>query len=838
VVIVLFDFWLVADQEIVAIESPHDDAWCLQKAQCWYWFDEGYSNMSFIKEPIFSLFAAVCYRLGLPLRLATEAVYLAAAGFLAWCLVTRQTRASIGLLVFVACALHPMHFHVFQGSTYSVLYPSVLMLALGALLLQFKLRNEAGRWRRWLLSGVALALVWNTRPERPLVLLLILFFLAAAAFRDWRRSPNVGGGLRAWLGEWSPPLALLTAITLAIMSANYLRWGTFAINDLLAPGFSEANRALMSIKPRRPEPYVPVSKEARERAYAVSPSFRELAPFLDGPDGAAWAGGHGLYNLADWAGGHGLYNLPRDEFAAAWFIYALRDAAAAAGHYQSARDSEDFYRRIAEEIDAAAAEGRLPTRWVPPFYMDPCFDNYQHKLLPSWRAVWCSTWRSGYGATQPDASEVSAETKALFDRVACRRAITQEQPTAQERMRIWIGTGYGHAMEIAVAVAGLVVAAVLLLPRAAPGSGEYLLCGAAFAVAGFSRLALFTLIDASSFPGREDAYIFPAALALTIMAVWLLAEGLRLLGGTGCRLLWSKMTTHDRLAIGSRLGNGHHASAKASPDPSPGGAGRETCCEETPFVGKTPQPYGRTRVVVGTLLLLASSILLLRIVWWKGQLPDIRFEAGAIEQLDGEMIAGWARDRDQPNSAVEVNIYDGETLLATLQADGFRQELLDQGIGDGRHFFSYPTPVSLKDWCPHAIRVAFAGTNAELANSPKTVILPGDQVAPDNATVGGSLDGADGENIVGWAWDKNQPNSRIDVEIYEGDGVLTLLATVPASQFRQDLLDAKAGDGRHGFSYPTPARLKDGKAHTIRVVTSRAKVELDGSPKAITLKSP
>jgi hypothetical protein len=557
-VVIVFDCWLIADQDIVAIKSPFDDAWFLQKGKCGYWFDEGYSQMSFMKEPIYPLFVWVSYTLGIPLRLLTEAVYLAAAGFLAWCLVVRQTRAAIGLLVFAACVLHPMRFHVLQRSLNSALYPSLLMLAVGALLLQFKLRHEPGRWWRRLLTGVALGLLWNVRAERPLVLLVIVFFLTAAAFRDWGR-PTVGASLRAWITEWSPPLALLAAITLAIMSANYARWGTFAMTDLQAPGFTAAYRALQSIKPQRPIPYVPVTKEARERAYVVSPSFRELAPFLDNPEGAGWAGGNGIYNV------------PGDEFAA-WFIWALRDAAANAGHCKSAHDSEDFFRRIAEEIDAAAADGRLPTRWVPPFYLDPCFDNYQHRLLPSWRAVWSACWNSGYGWTQSDEPELSAETKALFDHVARRRAITQEVPTAQERIRMWIGTVYGYCMEIAVAVAGLVAAAVLLLPRAAPGSGGYLLAGGAFAVVGFSRLALFTMIDATGFTGRGDVYIFPAALALTIMAVWLLAEGLHLLGATslnawseGHRLLWSKMTTHDRPVISSRLGNGNHASPTDSP---------------------------------------------------------------------------------------------------------------------------------------------------------------------------------------------------------------------------------------------------------------------------------
>jgi hypothetical protein len=561
-VIVLFDLWLIADYDIVAGESPHDDAWFLQKGKCGYWFDDGYSQMSFIKEPIYPLFVWACYNLGLPLRLATEAVYLAAAGFLAWCLVVRQTRAAVGLLLFAACVLHPMRFHAFQRTLHSELYPSLLMLAVGALLVQFKLRHESGRWWRRLLSGLALGLLWNVRAERPLVLLIIVFFLAAAAFRDWRR-PHVGAGVRAWIVEWSPPLALLATITLAIMSANYARWGTFAVTDFQAPGFTAAYRALQSIKPQRPIPYVPVTKEARERAYAVSPSFRELAPFLDKPEGAAWAGGSGLYNV------------PPDEFAAGWFMWALRDAAAAAGHYKSARDSEDFYRRIAEEIDAATAEGRLATRWVPPSFVDPSFDNYSGRLIPSCRAVWYVCWKSGYGGTQADEAEMSPETRALFDHVACRRAIAPEQPTRQARVREWIGAGYVRVMELALAAAGMVAGAVLLLPRAASRWGAYLLPGAALGIAGFSRLGLFALINASAFPTLEDSYLFPAALSLTIMAVWLLVEGLRLLGGSawsacsrGCRLLWSKMTTRRRPIIGSRLGSEHRASAKDSPAPS------------------------------------------------------------------------------------------------------------------------------------------------------------------------------------------------------------------------------------------------------------------------------
>src|SRR5262249_42418860 len=97
----------------------------------------------------------------------------------------------------------------------------------------------------------------------------------------------------------------------------------------------------------------------------------------------------------------------------------------------------------------------------------------------------------------------------------------------------------------------------------------------------------------------------------------------------------------------------------------------------------------------------------------------------------------------------------------------------------------------------------------------------------------GHLDEVDGESIAGWAWDRNRPWPPCKVDIYDGQ---TLLATVEAKTFRQDLLDAGIGSGQHGFVYAIPAELKDGKAHTIRVTISGTDVELTGSPMTVTLK--
>ena len=75
----------------------------------------------------------------------------------------------------------------------------------------------------------------------------------------------------------------------------------------------------------------------------------------------------------------------------------------------------------------------------------------------------------------------------------------------------------------------------------------------------------------------------------------------------------------------------------------------------------------------------------------------------------------------------------------------------------------------------------------------------------------GSIDGIDCENIVGWAWDGGNPDVRAVVEFYDGTAVI---GTVTADLFRDDL--AKITDGKHSFTFPIPAALKDGKPHQIQ----------------------
>jgi hypothetical protein len=94
---------------------------------------------------------------------------------------------------------------------------------------------------------------------------------------------------------------------------------------------------------------------------------------------------------------------------------------------------------------------------------------------------------------------------------------------------------------------------------------------------------------------------------------------------------------------------------------------------------------------------------------------------GRLEAVKGTSITGWVWDRNHPWPATKVDVYDGDTLLATVTADRPRADLLHKGIGSGHHGFTYTAPERLIDGEAHTIRAVVSGTSHDLDASPKTI---------------------------------------------------------------------------------------------------------------------
>ncbi|MBA3320201.1 MAG: hypothetical protein H0T45_01970, partial [Pyrinomonadaceae bacterium] len=97
-----------------------------------------------------------------------------------------------------------------------------------------------------------------------------------------------------------------------------------------------------------------------------------------------------------------------------------------------------------------------------------------------------------------------------------------------------------------------------------------------------------------------------------------------------------------------------------------------------------------------------------------------------VSNCDG--IYGWAWDANQPNAAINVDVYADNNLVATGTANQNRPDVAAAGFGTGYYGFSIPTPATLKDGQPHTISVRFAGTTTDLSTTPRQILCTPPQI--------------------------------------------------------------------------------------------------------------
>ena len=95
-------------------------------------------------------------------------------------------------------------------------------------------------------------------------------------------------------------------------------------------------------------------------------------------------------------------------------------------------------------------------------------------------------------------------------------------------------------------------------------------------------------------------------------------------------------------------------------------------------------------------------------------------------------------------------------------------------------------------------------------------------------------DNTDEDKVIGWAWDKNKPGTRIAVDILDGE---TFLGSVIADQRRPDIIPHTQDGGFHAFEYDLPDSVKDGLPHTLKVRIRGTNTYAHGTPKTFISSS-
>jgi len=363
----VFKLFLVADREIVGAFRPHDDYWHIQAAAQWVW-GRPFDPMTLVQLPVYALYVAISGATGLPLRISIEIVYLLSVALATTSLGRLGLPRISQIVVFGMLVFHPFLYEGLDFALPETLY-TCLTLAFAGLFIRILVpKGRSDHFVSTVLFALVTALLWYMRKESILVeglIGLIAFGIALAWLRKFigpAQAIVLGGRLVA------APLVTVVLFGFFISGANGLKYGLWSTDQLGAPNYRRMFSDLLSISPERPIHFVSVTRASREQAYAVSPSFRELQPFLDG------SREHWTARITRTLGIGG------GEIGAGWFYWALIDTTAAAGHFSTPSEAEAFYGRIADELETAFRKESLPHRLALLPYVDPSLSVW----LPYW----------------------------------------------------------------------------------------------------------------------------------------------------------------------------------------------------------------------------------------------------------------------------------------------------------------------------------------------------------------------------------------------------------------------------------------------------------------------
>lgn len=489
-----------------------------------------YDNLTHAKGMVYSVFILINHGLGISLKLSEHLVYL----FSAWLFAVTTGKAlrsrGAGLLVFAVLAFIPLSWNpeiggrVVRENLYVSLSLLVLSLAIECWVLDIHtsvVDQLRGKWKGMVALGAVAGLFWLTREEgmwlAPATGLCLVYWV-------WRHRTE----LRGWrvVGAFLLlPVIAMAAMVGIVNGINYAYYGVFRNNDFRSADFQAGYGALARIRHDDPQRYVPFPRDARERAYAMSAAARELQPFLEGEGGERWRVRACSQTQV----------VPCPEIHSGWFVWALREAVAEAGHYADARKAQSFYQRLAAEIDSGCREHAgdcLSARQtlVPPWRDEYLGDTARAAVsvfgtLRELRGVSADV---GYSTGTPEALQIVAiVTNAQLAHPAQPPGTMPPAASPGDNVRRSAALALSEverkisAYGLALALVGWAVWVVAGLALRRLDAGLIVACALVAATA--SRVGLLAFLEATSIPSNNILYlapVVPMSLALVPLVGW------------------------------------------------------------------------------------------------------------------------------------------------------------------------------------------------------------------------------------------------------------------------------------------------------------------------------
>lgn len=408
--------WAVVDDGLYVRHALGILDWLSGKSSTWLGAFDGFL---LAKTPLYGMWLAILNVLGVPLRVADFALFVGGAWLLRRAVrpvrVLRTGEFAVVLVLLLTNPALPDDFYLRRTTFHIALTNLCLVAAIGlALRAAGPLR---GQWPWALLTGFCFSLCYLNREEASWLLaaVVVAFLIASSpAFFAWRRREH---------GAWSvvraaavPALAFVVGflpLVTTVCALNRAHYGVFLTTFRRSPALTGLMQRLTSLEPAGHQPYVPIARPTRLKAYALSPTFATLEPYLESRDGYWRAGNeeHAVFNGRK----------PEErEFFVSYFEFALLKAAVDAG-LRHADQVEALFRVIDRELGRAVREKKIAAGASGPAILAAPVDGDYRRIVAAFffslaRVLFLGPprydWPSASGASKAKLNEAAMLTMA------------------------------------------------------------------------------------------------------------------------------------------------------------------------------------------------------------------------------------------------------------------------------------------------------------------------------------------------------------------------------------------------------------------------------------------
>lgn len=466
-----------------------------------------YSSVSHVKGIGYPIFLAINHWTGLSISVGHAIFHVVVTSVFVYAIFRITGSVMLVAITFCAIVLNPVMYSADMARvSRDIIYAYQALLVVGLILLAMYAKSQLSRVLVALLGGLVLGWFWITREESMWIIpgLALLFFVVPA-----RWSARVKTMFLVGIS------ALLVYSSIGLL--NRATYGTWIVTEINGGAFPLAMNALQRVDVGTTIAQVPVTREARNQIYRVSPTFASLANYIEHPAVSQLSCGLLPHTCGEIAGG--------------WFHWVVRDAAQDAGVFVDPSTSKAFFVAIENEVNTACDRSVLHCRPSPLLNL-PRIEYRELSQIPDIvagairRAIFLDAPQmEAVNSVGPESMLLAASTFLNRTNV---QPVTQDGASFNDRnsnraqaylqLRTIMGAGYALILKIVIslgAVSLILLSAMLWRNLPVLARVAWILV-----ILAVTRIVLLSLVEATSFPATSLYYLGPVPHLFAVAAVF------------------------------------------------------------------------------------------------------------------------------------------------------------------------------------------------------------------------------------------------------------------------------------------------------------------------------